>query len=232
MPSVAVSAAPPEPAVAAAPVDAPLAAPEVPATVEAPATEAAPETPAEVAPEVVAEPAAEAPPAVAEAEPVAPAYEAFKVPEGLTLPEERVAEYTAILGKHNLTQEAGQELIDLHASALGQMQASLAQHQQDAFADTRRTWREDFYKSAGNRSDTMANDAKWAITKLVTDAAQRKELYTVLDNTGAGDHKAVIGLLARAARVMRERDAPPPGLTPKAPERTPAQRRYDKQPAR
>jgi hypothetical protein len=215
--------------------------------VAAPA-EAAPvilsDSPSVVSAEAVAEPTPQAEPAAAEAvaepvveaapepeaapESVVPTYEAFKVPEGLTLPDERVAEFTGVLGKYGLTQEAGQELLDLHASNLSQMQTQMDQRQRDAFADTRRSWREDFYKSAGNRSDTMANDAKWAITQLVKDTAQRKELYTVLDNTGAGDHKAVIGLLARAARVMREQDAPPQGLPPRGPARTAAERRYNK----
>lgn len=212
------------PAVVAPVAEAPPAPPAEATLPEAAAEQPVASEPVEATPEAVV--AEEAP-----AEPVLPTYADFKVPEGFSLPAERLTEFTGVLGKYGLTQEAGQELLDLHAATFAQFRDAIPQQQRDAFAETRRTWREDFYKSAGNRSGTMANDAKWAINQLVRDTAARTELHTVLDNTGAGDNKAVIGLLARAAKVMRERAAPPPNLPAKGQALTPAEKRYGARPA-
>lgn len=245
--SPAVGAPAPTNAVPVAPSPAPVV--EAVTSVDAaPAPEIAAEAPAEVAPaepilETAAEPvvdpavtADEAPkdPAVVEAgEATAPVYADFKMPEGFSVAPEQLTAFTGMLAKHNLTQEAGQELIDLHTStlktAIEQMGADMQQRQVDTFAETRKGWREDFFKTAGNRSDTIANDAKWAIHELVKDSKQRAELTDVLGFTGAGDNKAIINLLAAAARRLRERNAPAPGLPQNgARSGNPADRRYGK----
>lgn len=196
-----------------------------PAPAEEPALVAAAEKPAEpVVPPVEAKPEGEA-----VAEPAKPVYAEFKLPERIQAPAEKIEAFTGLLGKFNLTQEAGQELMDMHGAALAQMHEQMVQTQRDTFSDMRKTWREDFFKTAGNRADTMANDAKFAIQQLVKDTAQRKELFTVLDITGAGDNKHIVGVLAAAGRVLRERAAPPtPTPTNGAKSGRAADRRYSR----
>lgn len=219
-----VTAAP----IAAAPEPvAEVAAPVVEAVVEAPepvvAEPAAPEAePVEAAPEEkVAEPAAEPAPVEAkpaEAQPeaaplvVAPVYEDFKLPEGLQAAPEQISSFHEVLGKHGLSQEAGQELMDLHASALQSAHEAMQQQQRDVFSETRQQWVKDFDKQAGNRRDTILNDAKFAIHNLVKDTKERAALHDVLAFTGAGDHPAVVNLLAKAGKKLREGVAPPPSL--------------------
>lgn len=141
-------------------------------------------------------------------------------------PEQNSA-FANLLGKYNLTQEAGQELMDFGGSIIKQTQERMVQTQQDVFADTRRNFVKDFEKFAGNRRDTMLNDAKFAITELVKDKAQRTELWSVLSFTGAGDHKAVISAFANAGKRLRERNAPGPSLPQNgAKSGSPADRRY------
>lgn len=221
---------------ALAPAELIAPAPEV-----APVVEPAPEVPAEPAPaeltpiEVAPEPAAEGEKPAEEVKPEpppAPVYADFKLPEGVSVTPEQIAPFTDILGKHGISQEVGQELMDLHANALKQAAEATTQGQFDTFEQTRRTWREDFFKSAGNRSDTIANDAKQAIKDLVPDTAKRTELYEVLKFTGAGDHKAVINLLAAAGRKLRERAAPPQGVRMSGQSKSAADRRYDSAPKR
>lgn len=219
---IAASPAPVESAIEAAPE--PVVEAEVKAEpVAEPVVEAAPVEPAPVEGEKVAEgtvetPAVEAP---------APTYETFKMPEGVQAAPEQIETFTGILGKYGLTQEAGQELMDLYGNAAKEAADAMVQRQQDVFAETQAQWVKDFDKSAGNKRDTILNDAKWAITNLVPDGNARKEVWQVLAYTGAGNNKHVINLLASAAKKMRERAAPP-SPTPTNPGKAtnPADRRY------
>lgn len=138
-----------------------------------------------------------------------PTYTEFKLPEGLSASPEQLEGFTGFLAEHKLTQEAGQALMDLHATALQKAVTDIQQRQVDAFDETRRNWREDFFKTAGNRADTMANDAKWAIQDLCRTKEEREEVQQMLAFTGTGDNKLMIGLLARAAKRLRE-----PGKAP------------------
>ena len=235
-----------EPAAPAAqPIESAPAAPVVEAvppaesSVIAEAPEPAAEVPAEKPAETPAVvPEGEAP--KAEGEDGAPAvaapivYEDFKLPEGFQAAPEQITAFTGVLSEFGLNQEQGQKLMDLHAETLKKATAAMAEQQQDAFAKTQRTWREDFYKTAGNRADTMANDARRGIALLVPDAAARKELLYVIGEScsGVGNHKALIGAFASAARKLSERGAgPSPQPTPRVPGDK-AERRYNNTPPR
>lgn len=235
---VAPAAAPAAPAPAvlsdsptAAEPEAPAApAPEAPAA-EAPAAESAPaaaEGEAPVAPVEGDKPAAEAAPAAEVVKVEPPKYaEVLKVPEGVTFAPDKMGAYSDLLGKYNLSPEAGQELMDFGASFVKETQQKMAQQQVDVFTETRRGWVQDAQKQFGNKFDTTVNDAKFAITQLVPDKKARTELWNVLAFTGAGDHPAVIGAMAAAAKVLRERGAPPKGLPQNgAKTGSPADRRY------
>lgn len=233
----------------AAPVAAaPVAAVETPvavAEVVAPEAVAAVETPAEAGlaeaaepAETPAEPAAEAAPEgekpEGEADPAPegdkasqfPTYEPFKLVEGLELAPEQSAALNNLLGKHNLSQEAAQEIVDFGSAILKGAQDRLTQQQNDVFAETRRGWVKDFEKQAGNRRNTMLNDAKQAIADAVPDAKQRQELWNVLALTGAGDHPAVIRAFANIGKRARERGAPLPTAPAKTTPNTPWEGRY------
>lgn len=213
----AVLAAPPEP-VAGAAETAPATEAEpspVPAEVAAPEPEAAApaEVPAEEGAAVEAKPEA-APDAEA---PPAPVYEAFKMPEGITAAPEQIEAFTNLLGTTDVrTQEGAQALMDLHTASLKKFAETYAteaaQRQQDVFAETRAGWVRDYHEQAGNKADTILNDAKWAITDLVKDEKQRTALWDVLAFTGAGDHPALITAFASAAKRLRERAAPAQSL--------------------
>lgn len=154
-----------------------------------------------------AEPAAEGekPEGQIEAAPAEkPTYTEFKLPEGFKAAPEHLKAFTGFLAENNLSQEAGQKLMDLHTAALQETVKQTAQGQREQFDGMRRDWREDFFKSNGIRADTVANDAKWLIKELSPNADDRKALQQVLALTGAGDNKLVVGLLARAARKLRE----------------------------
>lgn len=185
-------------------------------TPDAPKVETSPPVEGEAKPEV----AAEAP------KPDAPKYE-FKMPDGVTAEAPIMSAYENILGKYSMTPEAGQELLDFHATQIKDTVARVVQQQQDDYAKTRQGWVKDFEKQSGNRRDTVLNDAKWAVTQFGGDKKQVAELWDVLNMTGAGDHPATIRAFANVAKAMRERSAPQHGAPVTTPA-DPATRRYGK----
>lgn len=238
-PSVEPSAAPVAPSVVPAVVEAPAAPisadPPVPESTPSPSE--TPPAPAEVIPPDVEtptpEPAPETPAEVVEAKPEPVAYTEFKLPDGVEAPAERIAEFTSVLGKYGLTQEAGQELMDLHGAALKAMATEIAakttERQFDAFADTRAGWRGDAQKEFGNRYNTVVEDAKWAKHELIgKDKKTAAAFEAMIEYTGVGDHPAMIGLLASVAKRLRERSAPSQGIGAKPAPSTPWDGRYAK----
>jgi hypothetical protein len=191
------------------------AAPVVEAKPDAPKTEDAPKVDGEAKPEGEVEP-----PKVE-----APKYE-FKMPEGVVAEAPIMSAYSNILTKYNMTPEAGQELLDFHGEQIKATAARIEQGQQDAFAETRRGWVKDFEKQAGNRRDTMLNDAKWAAGQFAGDKKQAAELWNVLNFTGAGDHPAVIRTFSNIAKALRERSAPQHGNPSNSAPSDPVTRRY------
>lgn len=226
-------AAPVAPEAAAAPESAPpVAEAPAPEGEAAPVGEAAPEASGEVeakpeeTPEKPDETALSAQPAeTAQPEPFK--YEAWKLPEGAELPPEVSAAATNLFGKYGLSQEASQELVDFHFAQMKRAQDAMAQHQHDVFADTRRKWRGEFEKAAGNRRNTVLTEAKHAIAEAVPEK-QRGAFWDVLNMTGAGDHPAVINAFAALGRRLREPRAPQPGMPANQPTSA-AERRYGRQ---
>lgn len=202
-------------------------------TVEAKPAEVKPEEkpadakPAEIKPVEAAKPEekpAEAKPAevVAEA-PVT--YTEFKLPEGIVPDKDRMGAYTETLRKHKLTQEVGQELLDLHSNSLKTYAESLLQNQHKTFADTRAQWRKDVMADpelggAGHQTamgavarvrDQLVSQARVGTEQYKTDMQNFEQFLRV---TGAGDHPVFLKLLHNAARFFDEPGLPPPGAQP------------------
>ena len=218
---------------------APVVAPSGDAAASAPAEAAVVAEPETQSPEAAAaEPAAETPatesPTAEEAAPVeaaeAPTYTAFTLPEGMAPDPERLSAFTELASKHALTQEVAQDLINLHTAELQRFaqdtQKALVDKQWDDFAKTRAGWRDDFAKQAGNRHDTILEDAKGAVALAIPNEDKRKAFWAAMEATGAGDHPDVINVFGTLGRKLRERAAPPNGLPPKTQPANPADRRY------
>ena len=151
----------------------------------------------------------------------------FKLPEGFKAAPEQIAAFTDLLGSVDVrTQEGAQALMDLHTKALKDYAEATAQRQQDVFAETRAKWVKDFDKQAGNRRDTILNDAKWTIGEVFKDAKDRQAFNDFLSFTGAGDHPLMINALAKVAKRLRERTAPPQGVPMRGEPTDPATKRY------
>lgn len=213
-----VVAASPAPATVE-PVVAPVADPAKPTDVshETPkADEPAPSLLSELAkdePEAPAEgdkPAVEAKPEVIPL----PVYEALKLPEGVTFDAQRLGQLDAIVGQfelsskadHAATQALRQQLTDLHLEETKRF----AEAQKHQWENLRDEWRGNFRKDkdlGGSREKTTLNRCYSLIEEYGGSRDQIAEIRSVLSLTGAGDHPAVIRLLANASKALTE--APP-----------------------
>lgn len=237
-----VEAAPPSPS------PAPAAAELAPVTVETKATDsilsAAAETlkveepkteeakiadPAKSETEVKAE---EAKPEEAKpAEPLpALTYTDLKAPEGTTLDQAELKPYTDIFGKHQIPQEAVQELIDLHAKGLATQAERAAKLQRETWSNLRKGWVDDFVADAdigGKVRETTLARAAGVIERYGGTAEQQQALRDTFTLTGAGDHPAVIRLLANVGRALGEGRIVPAVRTKAASSKSSPKSRYN-----
>lgn len=210
---------PPAPAVAPAAV-APVVAPEAPAqTVLGEALDKPVVAPVEVAPVTNTDGSQSAEPAplpeVKEVPVVAPTYEAFSVPEGITLDQERSAKFTELLsgleltGKadHAAVQEFGQKAVDFHISEVKRVAEDLTKLYQTTWEKQKTDWKDSVLKDpelGGNRIQTTVDSALTFIRTHGGTEQQQKEFRNLMESSGLGNHPAILRLLANAGRAMSE----------------------------
>lgn len=205
------------PAEPAKPAEPEPAKPDAAKPVEPPKPDA---KPVEAAPDA-AKPAEPAKPVEPAPEPIK--YEAFKLPEGIVTDNERMTEYTTVLGKHRIPQDVGQELLDLHSKSLQNFVTNQLQQQHKDFANTRAEWRKavmasDDLGGAGHNTAMGAvarmRDLFLADADPVRQAENHKQFNDFLRITGAGDHPWFNRMLYRAAAYFDEPSLPPAGAQP------------------
>lgn len=148
------------------------------------------------------------------------------MPEGIEAPAPTMAAYHNILGKYGMSQEAGQELLDFHATQMKAAQKAMTDLQQQVFDDTQRKWRASVDKEFGNQRDTIINEAKSLITQYAGNKKQLREVWDVLAFTGAGNHPAVIRMFRNINRAFGEGQAPISAPSTGTNGQSPADRRY------
>lgn len=198
-----------------------------------PAVEAAPviagdEAPAPAEGEVVTPEvkAGEEAPASLQTTPTEPLkYEPWTLPENVSLAEDQTSALNNIFTKGNISPELGQEIVTYGAGLIQKAQEALVQQQHDVFAKSRAAQRQEFEKQAGNKRETIVNDAKAGLAAAVPNAKARAALLDVLGATGAGDNTHIIHAFANIGRQARERSAPGPSLSTPKP-KSAAERRY------
>jgi hypothetical protein len=161
---------------------------------------------------------AEAPPAPgSEPEPVK--YEAFKLPDGVTVDEKAMADAMALFADSRLSQEQAQKFIDLAASR----EKAAATAGVQAFLDLQNKWTGEIKADSevgGPRLEASLASAARAIDRLNVPG-----LREALNLTGAGNNPAVFRAFVRLGQMMAEdkfapgADAAPPGPPPSLAER-------------
>lgn len=146
-----------------------------------------------------------------------PTYDPFKLPEdlGITYEEAGLGEFTKELAEFQVKTKAdqkemqafGQKLIDRHVSELRTTVNRLNDFYMNEFEKQKAEWRDAFEKDpelGGNRRDTTISSALEFIRTHGGTPEQQKEFRTLMDQTGVGNHPAMIRILAQAARAMSE----------------------------
>lgn len=144
-----------------------------------------------------------------------PTYDPFTLPEGLSLEEDRVKEFTGILSEfeqktkadHAEVQQFGQKAVDFHVAEVQKAVQSITQHMQDGWEKTKNDWKESFMSDpelGGNRWQTTVDSAMNFIRTHGGNADQQAEFRKLMNDSGIGNHPAMIRLLANAGIKMSE----------------------------
>jgi hypothetical protein len=144
-----------------------------------------------------------------------PVYDAFKLPEGVTLEADRVAEFTKVLsdletsGKvpHDLVQKFGQTMVDTHIAEVKKATDALTAKYLEVWDNQKTEWKDSFLKDpeiGGNRFQTTVDSALSFIRTHGGTSEQQTEFRNLMNSSGLGNHPAVIRLLANAGRAMAE----------------------------
>lgn len=152
-----------------------------------------------------------------EAERPLPVFEKFALPEGVTMPDEKMAEFTSMLAgfetvskaDHTESQRFGQALIDYHVAAQQELYKSLQTAYTEAWKTQTLEWKKQFeadQEIGGNRKDTTVKAAHDFIRNHGGTEAQQKEFRDLMGKTGLGNHPAMIRILANAglAKTLNE----------------------------
>ena len=126
------------------------------------------------------------------------AYDTFTVPEGVTVDEKVLAEFSPLLKGLGATQEQAQELIDLKVK----MDLAAGEAQVQAWADTQKAWRETAEADpeyGGLKYEANIDTARVAVRKIGGDA-----LVQVLTETGMGNHPEFIRAFVRIGEAIKE----------------------------
>jgi hypothetical protein len=123
------------------------------------------------------------------------AYTDFKFPEGVEVNQPMLEDFKSTAKKHNLTQEAAQELIDLQAK---HMQGVSEKLQKD-FNEIIATWRKEAVQELGPDYKKEVVYAGRAIDKFGT-----PELRQLLNQTGVGNHKELVRFFVKVGKTISE----------------------------
>lgn len=195
---------------------------------DAPSADAKPVTdPAADPAKPVDKPAAEVKPEVKEAAPVKEAlaekpqartYEAFKVPDGVSLAQKETQEFTAVLDDDKLSpQERGQKLVDLYVREAQRLVKEQSVHQRkvwNQFTEQLKTDLKSDPDLGGNREQTTLGIAKAVLEQLGGSKAQVSDTLAMLDHSGMSNYVGVIRLLNNVYDKFMRPPAPLPGNPP------------------
>lgn len=159
-------------------------------------------------------------PAKVEVPDALPVYEALTLPEGVTLPAERISEIDSMFGNFEKASKADhaevvrfrQAAVDYQLAIAKDMQASLQKAYQDHWESQTAKWRKDFEADpeiGGNRKDTVVAAANQFIRTHGGSADQQKSFRKLLQDTGLGNHPDMIRVLANAGMSRTNNEGVP-----------------------
>jgi hypothetical protein len=144
-----------------------------------------------------------------------PTYDEFKLPEGIIWDKDKIGNFQKSLGEfekvskadHVEVQKFGQGLLEKYSTDLKFAAESFKKTALDAFEKTKTDWKEDFIKDpeiGGNKQNTTIEAAREFIRTHGGNETEQKEISDLMDQTGVGNHKAMIRMLAKANSALAE----------------------------
>lgn len=125
----------------------------------------------------------------------APEKYEFTAPEGATLDDAVIGQFSEVAKELNLPQDAAQKILDKMAPAMAARQAEQVEAIRAGWADEARVDKE----FGGDKLDENLGTAKRALDQFGT-----PELRTLLKETGMGNHPEVIRFMYRAGKAISE----------------------------
>lgn len=124
-----------------------------------------------------------------------------ELPDGMALNANLLKELGTVAGELGLSKENAQKFLPIGVK----MAESFALKQQEVYAQTRQTWRDQVAadKDIGG-ADDKARTANLALASKGLEAYGSKELRTLLDESGIGDHPEVIRLFHKLGKTASE----------------------------
>ena len=125
----------------------------------------------------------------------APESYEFKAPEGSTLDDAVIGQFSEVAKELNLTQDAAQKILDKMAPAMAARQAEQVEAVRAGWADEARVDKE----FGGDKLNENLGTAKRALDQFGT-----PELRTLLNDSGLGNHPEVIRFMYRTGKAISE----------------------------
>jgi hypothetical protein len=130
-------------------------------------------------------------------------YADFKLPEGMPLDKELLAEFIPIAKELKLTQDQAQSLIDIQTKMMTQ--------RMDVWSNTLKGWLDSAKTDKEIGGDGWTQNVETAQRALNTFGTP--ELKSALDQYGMGNHPEMIRLMTRIGKAMTEDKVVMPGTT-------------------
>ena len=164
-----------------------------------------------------------------EGEGVPEKYTDFKLPEGVELAPETVAEVSILFKEMGLSQANAQKLVDFHSKTLQATVGAATKAPMDAWLAQKATWKTEI--KADPEIGGKLGEVKAAIGSMYAalgpeNAALVKDFKSAMDLTGAGDNPAFIKLFAKLAERLGEGKPVQGNKPPGGPKLSPAQSMY------
>lgn len=139
------------------------------------------------------------PPSTSETPVVPEAYD-FKAPEGATLDPKVIEAASPIFKELGLSQDAAQKLVDFYSAQTTKINADLIK----SVEDMRASWRDAVMKDPeiGTKIDSVKVELGRAKDRLPAEV--RTAFDTALNETGMGDHPAIVRALYEFSKLVNE----------------------------
>lgn len=123
-------------------------------------------------------------------------YEPFKLPDGMTVNEAKLGEFTEIAAAARIPQDVAQKLVDLYSSEL----KAISEGPMRAWTDLQNTWRDAVKNDpeiGGKNLDKNLAATKIGLKNLLGEDAGK--FFEALNITGAGNNPDIVRGLFKAA---------------------------------